>query len=91
MMLFLCPAALKCVSLAQSMSPVGLTQGDPINDFRVGVSVGFGTIIGAYITAWAAVELNQQPKVLASQSQQPQVLASRSWQPKVLASRSQQC
>jgi hypothetical protein len=45
------------------MSPVGLTQGDPIDDFRVGVSVGFGTIIGAYLTAWAAVQLNWLPDV----------------------------
>jgi hypothetical protein len=43
------------------MSPAGLAQGEAISDFRVGVSVGFGTIIGAYLTAWAAVELDWLP------------------------------
>lgn len=39
----------------------GLRAGDPIEDFRVGISVGFGTVIGAFITAWAAVQLQWLP------------------------------
>ena len=36
-------------------------MGDAIADFQVGLSVGFGTVIGAFITAYAAIKLDWIP------------------------------
>lgn len=49
----------------------GLKVGDRVEDFRVGISVGFGTVIAAFLTAWAALKLQWLPDVPAPPSGVP--------------------